>query len=51
MIFDKCPKCGYDPNRDLEKEKENARQGKFTIDEIIKATKKVFPDIWIDDPK
>ena len=51
MISGKRPKCGYDPNRDLEKEKENARHGKFAIEDIVEATKKVIPDIWIDEPK
>ena len=35
----------------LEKEKENARHGKFAIEDIVEATKKVIPDIWIDEPK
>ena len=34
-----------------EKEKDDARQGKFAIEDIVKATKKVLPDIWIDEPK
>lgn len=52
MMFSKCPKCGYDPNIDLEAEKkqkaQNKRDGKFTIKEIVEATKKINPQIWAD---
>ena len=51
MMLDKCPKCGYDPNKNLEKEKDNAMKGKFKIEDIITATKSILPDIWIDEPK
>ena len=55
MMFSKCPKCGYDPSIDLEAEKkqkaQNKRDGKFTLKEIVEATKKINPQIWTDQNK
>ena len=51
----KCPKCGYDPDRNIEMEKAKAlqqeRDGNWSIEDVLKATKSILPGLWIDDPK
>ncbi len=46
MISNKCPKCGYDPQKDKEKEKQNIREGKFKLEDLVTATKRIEPKLW-----
>jgi len=39
----KCPRCGYDLN--LEKKK----NGKWSTQELVQATKNLYPELWEND--